>query len=152
MGEDEDPKVALFINGEMYASHTARFGSHDPVVQSVLTTTVNPADASTPIRNGDVLKGKVAVIVRGGCTYVEKAKAAQDKGAVAVIIVNSEDELLLLDESKGFEEISIYVCCVSRSTGDALKALGQDGYATLKVREGDEGDDEGEQLQYWERG
>ncbi|RAL25570.1 S8 family serine peptidase [Thermoflavimicrobium daqui] len=38
--------------------------------------------------SGDV-KGKVAVVKRGGCTFTDKAKNAQDKGAVGVIIVNN---------------------------------------------------------------
>ena len=95
-------------------------------------TTVTPADASTPIEED--LAGKVAVIERGGCYFVPKAKAAQDKGAIAVIIVNSDDEVWYMEEGPGFEEISIYVCMVSRSTGDALKAMGQDGLATFTRR------------------
>jgi hypothetical protein len=97
-------------------------------------TTVTPADASQPIEED--LAGKVAVIDRGGCNFVHKAKAAQDKGAIAVIIVNSEtgDRLQGLGEAPGFEEISIYVCCVSKSTGDALKALSQDGLVTFTQR------------------
>ena len=95
-------------------------------------TTVTPADASQPIEED--LAGKVAVIDRGGCNFVHKAKAAQDKGAIAVIIVNSEDQLQGLGEAPGFKEISIYVCCVAKSTGDALKALSQDGLVTFTQR------------------
>ena len=95
-------------------------------------TTVTPADASTPIEED--LAGKVAVIDRGEVTFGQKAKAAQDKGAIAVIIVNTDDELKKFGKSEGSDEISIYVCCVSKSTGDALKALGQDGLATFTQR------------------
>ena len=122
----------LFVNGEKHTSLTAEFATQLFTLQSAPMTTVTPADASTPIEED--LAGKVAVIARGEVLYVQVAKAAQDKGAIAVIIVNSDDELRGLGQSPGFEEISIYVCCVSKSTGDALKALGQDGLATFTQR------------------
>ena len=128
-GEHE---TELFVNGEKHPSLTAGFGSQDFTVQDAPMTTVTPANASTPIEED--LAGKVAVIDRGDVSFVHKAKAAQDKGAIAVIIVNSEDELQGLSQGPGSEEISIYVCCVSKSTGDALKALGQDGLATFTRR------------------
>ena len=103
-------------------------------------TTVTPADASTPIEED--LAGKVAVIDRGVCALNAKAKAAQDKGAIAVIIVNcevserSKGEMFTIPSHASDDklDISIYVCCVSKSTGDALKALGQDGLATFTRR------------------
>ncbi len=36
------------------------------------------------------LTGKIAVILRGGCTFVEKCRNAQAKGAIAVVICNQE--------------------------------------------------------------
>ena len=130
--ESRTDETALFVNGEKHASLTAEFGCQDFTVQSTPMTTVTPANASTPIEED--LAGKVAVIDRGEVTFVHKAKAAQDKGAIAVIIVNSDEELRGLAQSPGFKEISIYVCCVSKSTGDALKALGQDGLVTFTRR------------------
>ena len=121
----------LFVNGEKYPSITADFGCQDFTVQSAPMTTVTPANASTPIEED--LAGKVAVIDRGEVTFVQKAKAAQDKGAIAVIIVNTDDELMKFGKGDS-DEISIYVCCVSKSTGDALKALGHDGLATFTQR------------------
>ena len=129
---------ALFVNGEKHPSLTAEFGCQDFAVKSAPMTTVTPADASTPIEED--LAGKVAVIDRGVCALNAKAKAAQDKGAIAVIIVNcevserSKGEMFTIPHFEGSEEISIYVCCVSKSTGDALKALGQDGLATFTRR------------------
>jgi hypothetical protein len=122
----------LLVSGEKYPIITAEFGSQDFTVQSAPMTTVTPANASTPIEED--LAGKVAVIDRGEVTFGQKAKAAQDKGAIAVIIVNTDDELMKLGKGEGSDEISIYVCCVSKSTGDALKALGQDGLATFTQR------------------
>ncbi|MEM7105484.1 MAG: T9SS-dependent M36 family metallopeptidase [Bacteroidota bacterium] len=46
-------------------------------------------DACSPITNAAQIVGKIGVIRRGDCTFVEKVQAAQDAGAVAVIIVNN---------------------------------------------------------------
>ena len=47
------------------------------------------SDACEPAINAAALLGKIAVIRRGICTFVNKVLAAQQAGAVAVIIVNN---------------------------------------------------------------
>lgn len=49
------------------------------------------SDACEPLTNGGELNGKIALIDRGGCEFGAKALAAQDEGAVGVIICNFED-------------------------------------------------------------
>ncbi len=49
----------------------------------------DPYDACQSIDNGDELVGKIAVIRRGTCLFVEKVSAAQEEGAIAVIIINN---------------------------------------------------------------
>lgn len=44
-----------------------------------------------PFLNGNRLAGRVALIDRGSCTFVQKARHAQQHGAVAVIIANNVD-------------------------------------------------------------
>ncbi|MEO8515407.1 MAG: T9SS-dependent M36 family metallopeptidase [Flavobacterium sp.] len=51
--------------------------------------TPDNSDACTAATNAAALNGKIAVIRRGTCTFILKAKAAQNAGAVAVIIVNN---------------------------------------------------------------
>jgi len=46
-------------------------------------------DACTDLTNGAAISGKIAVIRRGDCPFVEKVKRAQDVGALAVVIVNN---------------------------------------------------------------
>ena len=41
---------------------------------------------------GDGWKGKVALVQRGGCYFLSKVMTAQSKGAVAVVIFNSNDD------------------------------------------------------------
>lgn len=79
-----------------YTNSTAQFG---PAVPSTPITTdlalavdnggVDIYDACETITNGGSLNGKIVVIRRGDCTFVSKVQAAQDEGAVAVIIVNN---------------------------------------------------------------
>jgi hypothetical protein len=35
------------------------------------------------------VKGKIAVIIRGNCPFVDKITIAQDNGAIGVIIINN---------------------------------------------------------------
>ncbi len=48
-----------------------------------------PANACSPITNTAAINGKIAVIDRGGCTFVNKVLAAQNAGAIAAIICNN---------------------------------------------------------------
>jgi len=52
---------------------------------AVVLGTSCPADPALPD-----LTGKIAVIPRGGCTFVEKSRNAQAKGALAVVIANNQ--------------------------------------------------------------
>lgn len=47
--------------------------------------------ADAPITND--IKGKVAVVIRGGCNFAEKAQAVQAAGGIGMVVANSEDVL-----------------------------------------------------------
>jgi len=49
----------------------------------------DPHDACDPITNAAALNGKIAVINRGDCFFSEKIEAAQNSGAIAVIMINN---------------------------------------------------------------
>lgn len=49
----------------------------------------NPTFGCSALVNPTEINGKIAVIVRGECTFVNKVQYAQDAGAVAVVVVNS---------------------------------------------------------------
>jgi hypothetical protein len=59
------------------------------LVEDDNSTTSDPHDACDPITNGADLEGKIVVINRGNCTFVSKIQAAQDNGAIAVIMINN---------------------------------------------------------------
>lgn len=46
-------------------------------------------DACEPLLNGPDFAGKIAIIDRGTCTFVSKIAAAEDAGAIALIIINN---------------------------------------------------------------
>ncbi|MCL9804878.1 T9SS-dependent M36 family metallopeptidase [Flavobacterium amniphilum] len=71
--------------------------AHLPIAPAALTNslvlfddgTPDNSDACTAAVNGAALSGKIAVVRRGSCTFAIKAKAAQNAGAVAVLVVNN---------------------------------------------------------------
>ena len=54
------------------------------------------SDACEPIVNGAALNGNIAVIRRGGCSFVDKVVAAEAEGAIAVIVVNNVGGLMTM--------------------------------------------------------
>lgn len=82
-------------------------------------TNPDPEDGCEPLINAAALSGKIAVIDRGNCTFVAKVQAAQNAGAVAVIIVNNTGGLITMG---GFSStITIPSIMISQSAGNAIK-------------------------------
>ena len=75
------PVTATGVNGPLAVAIDD--GSPDPIGQPSPAT----GDACSTIVND--LTGKVAIVDRGICGFVEKAKFVQDAGAIAVIVVNN---------------------------------------------------------------
>jgi len=84
-------------------------------------TSTDPNDACDPITNGSSLNGKIAVIRRGECEFGFKSLAAQNEGAVAVIMVNNVpgDPILM---GGGVDGGSVTIPCLmlSSTDGEAL--------------------------------
>ena len=85
--------VTLRVNGKVIERVVANFGADGealgrlPVVAASLVAVEGAGGSAEAIT--EELAGKVALINRGQCAFTAKAKAAQDKGAVAVIIANN---------------------------------------------------------------
>ena len=98
------------------------------VPANAVTDTVRIANdslACAPITNN--LTGKIAMIYRGTCAFSAKALAAQNAGAVAVIIVNNVPGPAA--GMAGAEGITIPVVMVSQADGAAIRQqilLGED--------------------------
>jgi hypothetical protein len=66
----------------------------------------------------ELLRGKVALIGRGGCPFTDKVRRAQRAGAIAVVIVNNADVLFnVLGQAK---DVRIPVVSVTKSDGETL--------------------------------
>ncbi|MDT5269453.1 MAG: hypothetical protein QOH49_1639 [Acidobacteriota bacterium] len=105
-----------------YAVGTAEFG---PAVSPGGTTAnvaqAAPADGCSALTNASTVSGRVALIDRGGCTFVSKVKNAQNAGAVGVIIVNNVTGDLI-QMGGGDATITIPTLMVSLTDGSTLKS------------------------------
>lgn len=79
-----------------YTSPEATFGPGVPVIPItqdlvLVEDGTNPDvnDACDPITNAAAINGKIAFIRRANCTFVSKVEAAQNAGAIAVIVWNN---------------------------------------------------------------
>ena len=78
-----------------YPTNPANFGVAvtTPITSNIVLVndgTATPTlSCSGTIANAAAVNGKIALIRRGSCTFVEKIKAAQDAGAIGVIMMNN---------------------------------------------------------------
>ena len=71
------------------------------------------------------LTGKIALIDRGGCTFVEKVLNAQKKGAVACIVCNFEAGVITLGGTNAAVTIPSFM--ISKSDCDRIRAAAGNG-------------------------
>lgn len=64
------------------------------------------------------LNGKIVILRRGSCSFVVKVKAAQNAGAIAVIVVNNVDSDLIMSGADA--TINIPAISVSSSIGETI--------------------------------
>ena len=67
------------------------------------------------------VNGKIALIDRGGCTFTVKADNAQKAGAIGVIIANTDDTLITMGSTPGYN-ITIPVTMITKTNANLLKA------------------------------
>lgn len=87
-------------------------------------------DGCTAFTNAATVAGRIAVIDRGGCTFVVKAANAQQAGAVAMLIVNNVTPGII-NMTGDDPAIAIPALSISQDDGAAIKA--QPG-ATVTIR------------------
>jgi hypothetical protein len=78
------------------------------------------SDACVAPSNEAAMNKKIVVIRRGSCTFVVKVKAAQNAGAVAVIIVNNADSAITMSGADA--SIKIPAISVTQAVGESLIA------------------------------
>lgn len=75
--------------------------------------------------NTNEISGRIALVDRGGCTFVQKVLNAQIAGAVAVIVINNNPGLTAMG-GESFEVV-IPAIMMQQSDGNVLKGLINDG-------------------------
>lgn len=77
--------------------------------------------------------GKIAVLRRNTCEFGVKAKNAEVAGAVAVIIINRDNEVISMGGGAEGINVTIPVVMLTRSAGDALLAEMQNGPVVMFI-------------------
>jgi hypothetical protein len=80
-------------------------------------------DGCSAFTNADAIRGNVAMIDRGNCTFVAKARNAQAAGAIGAIIVDNTRETCTPPTLGGdATDVTIPVFSIGATDGDVLKA------------------------------
>jgi hypothetical protein len=95
--------------------------TEDAVVVIDDGTSGDPNDACDPVLNGADLNGKIAVLRRGSCEFGFKALAAQNEGAIAVVVVNNQpgDPIVMGGGAVG-DQVTIPVVMISDVEGEPI--------------------------------
>jgi MYXO-CTERM domain-containing protein len=93
----------------------------------------------------DPLDGKIAILDRGGpndmpCSFVEKARNAQDAGAIGLLVANNTSNPLLIIPSGTAPDVTIPVLLITQADGTSLKnAVGAGPVAAALIRDATQG-------------
>ncbi|XP_061439569.1 protease-associated domain-containing protein 1 isoform X2 [Rhineura floridana] len=90
--------------------------------QQIYLVPADPPEACGALNNGVFIEGQIALVERGGCSFLSKTRIVQELGGLAVIIADN-----------AYDNDSSYVEMIqdnTRRTADipALFLLGRDGY------------------------
>ena len=127
------PVAGLYVAEE--GDFTPSLGRVGPIRAQVVAT--SPADACDALLNTAALQGKIALIDRGTCYFVDKIRAAQNAGAIGVIMVNHlEGPPIPMGAEGNTADIRIPAVMISKADGDRLRReLGRGVTATLGASE-----------------
>lgn len=134
---DREVIVTVVADGqstESFYAIRATFGAQ--VLQTQLPKGIaiaEPPDACTPLSNPEHIRGKVAIAVRGGCTFAEKAAVIEQAGAVGGIFINNMNSPVfpMSDDKWNPSTVNLPLVLVSREDGQVLKELIDSSQAML---------------------
>ena len=118
-GSDESDRVQVGAL-RFVALRSSNFGEARDVRGSVIKTV--PLLADQDLQNATLVKGRIAIIERGLCTFQEKAIRAYKAGAIGIIFVNTNEELYqpVSAAEQGQDSTPIPMLCVKKSDGAML--------------------------------
>lgn len=137
-GGNTNDRMELVLNGSVAAEYAvvgANFGadlSHSvPLTgQLALVQNVppNPNNACQPIVNPTQLNGNIAVLRRGGCEFGTKVLAAENAGAIAVVVVNNEiGTPIAMPGGTDGAAVTIPSVMIEQGTGESIISALQNG-------------------------
>lgn len=85
------------------------------------------------LQNGSALKGKIAAVLRGNCTFVEKVLNAQKAGAIAVVILDTSSANALVTMSGTSSQITIPSVFAKLSDAGALQEFLAGGAVNISL-------------------
>lgn len=123
----------------------ATFGpyiSSNPITGNLIIAldSVSSALACGTLTNAAAIKGKIAVVDRGTCKFKEKVIKAEAAGALAVIVVNTSNDIITMGSDNTNPMPKIPVVMLPSSSGNSIKnALrqGQTVRVTLQATSND---------------
>ncbi len=77
--------------------------------------------ACSPLAPGS-MAGKIAIVHRGTCEFGCKAKAAQDAGAIACIIINNQPAMINMSGGACGADVMIPTLLIDQTEGNSIKA------------------------------
>jgi len=114
------PSCAYTPPQPLIAAHPAGFGPKivDGAFQGVQVVASSPIDACSPLV-GSGYSGKLVLIIRGACTFVEKVRAASLAGAAGAIIYNNVGGIIRMGGTG--DDISIPSASIIQEMGKLLQ-------------------------------
>jgi hypothetical protein len=116
-----------------YQGIPASFGAEYPVDSAPITADVvlitdvifsgdqiDPNDGCDFINNSSQLNGKIGILRRGNCEFGEKVLAAENAGAIAVIVVNNEPGIANMGPGADGGSVTIPSVSISQADGEAI--------------------------------
>ncbi|XP_055594494.1 ER degradation-enhancing alpha-mannosidase-like protein 3 [Uranotaenia lowii] len=109
----------------------------------------NPTKLCTTLKNGEMLKGHIAIIERGDCTFVDKARRVQSAGAIAAIVYDNtpntsiDNQQMFAMSGDGRDDVKIPVVFLFTREAEILKtaiSIQSDIEVTLRPVPEDEGE------------
>jgi hypothetical protein len=133
----DNDDVTVEWAGGVHDTGTAEFGAQmiQPALHENLQLVVaQPPDGCGGLQNSN-LEGKIVLIQRGTCPFVEKTLNAQRAGAVAAIVYNNDPQNPIDKMSGDGSEVTILSILLSQADGAALAtAVAKTSALTVSLR------------------
>jgi subtilisin family serine protease len=112
--------------GGLYAAREAGFTTalktSGPITEELILTDDGSGDstfdACDPLANGAEVSGKIAFLQRGLCDFEDKLKHAQEAGAIAAVVMNNQEDLIIMSGTAG--SVTIPAVMIGQADGQLL--------------------------------